>query len=214
MVAGLRRTIAVLMATTMPALLGGCTSGQSEDGQSAAEASFVTSEPTPTIGLTPAVVDVPLVAEVPTSEEEAIWWAVRAANAFSIVESEVMNNHPDDTSMLNSIAKGEPVTIVDYYARELVKSGLVRSGAAEQWVLEEKSVVLPDPENPESSFGRVEVWKCSGTGGISLTDADGNSVPHRYIAPAPRWMLAEYEVEESAWFITAISIDPVADYEC
>ncbi|KAB1660306.1 hypothetical protein F8O01_02970 [Pseudoclavibacter chungangensis] len=164
------------------------------------------------MGETPAVTDVLLVAEAATFEEEAIWWAVHAANAFNVVQSEVMNNHPDDTSMLNSIAKGDPIVIVEYYAGRLATSGLVMPGLAEQWVIPQESVVSPDRENRESSFGRVEVWLCSGTGGISLTDADGNDVPHQYIPPGPQWMLAEYEVEESAWFITAITVWPEADY--
>ncbi|MGO2110849.1 MAG: hypothetical protein ACTH31_04485 [Pseudoclavibacter sp.] len=196
-------------------LLAGC--GPSEPDITPlpeATESTVSDVTSPTVPVTPSTADLPLVTDAPTSEDEAIYWAIRAANAFFLVQAEVMNEHPEDTSLVDLIAKDNIADLIKSNAANLVSNGHDRSGTSYIELFEERGTVAADPDNPENDYGGVLLFLCSGTGDISVTDADGNPVEVVQNSPAPARMLVAYVPQSSSWFVLEFAKVSDADYTC
>lgn len=201
------RIVVLGSAAVLALVLSACASGEPDLTPLPSTDASTVAEETASVPEKPGVEDLPLVAEPPATESAAIDWAVRATYGYIAVEGDVMNNHPDDTSELALIAKGNASDLISYYAGRLAETGNIRSGNAYYEALAERSSVATSGDASATRFGRVEVWGCYGSGDVTLTDADGKPLEHANIPPAPMWLLAEYDATSSIWYI--VDIDPL-----
>lgn len=118
--------------------------------------------------------DLPLDSEAPKTEEEAIEYAQTAARLFFEAEAEIINNHPEDTSLIELIAVGDPVTSVEIAASQVLEAGMARTGEQHFQVDPALTTVADDDANESSvSFAYVELWGCLDASEVRFTSETG-----------------------------------------
>lgn len=152
----------------------------------------------------------PLTAPPPESESEAIAMGKTVTEMYFEVVKQITNEHPEDTSLLNDVARDEAAQQVLDAAAQLVSEGKVYTHDVAFEINESETRVSGETEGIDAGaeFIYVEFYGCS-----ALTDEhDADSGEQR----SPAWVLARYYPEEQAWFVSNTKARPDADvaYTC
>ena len=165
-----------------------------------------TASPTPT----------PSSVAAPTSAEEALAGASAVAKRYFELRSEIRNEHPNDTTVINTVATGDAVERIKVEAARLVERGQKPEGTISYEIdLGSSTVANLETTEGESTndavpFGFVYISGCFDSSQVVTTNSDGTIVDPLAV---PRFVLPVqvlYDAAKTNWFVVSVTATEAA----